>query len=156
MATIGADAVIAVDADQDARVLRERRSLRSDAVDVEDRLVSETSHLLPATADSANEESDFLDSINKPWLGSREFDAKPRWRRPSVCPFEKSIPISFLILTSSDLVDHSTYCSVHIRLRWCSCTKDQPCPRCRVSGLLRRSTIERPSLHLSTSNIRKR
>ncbi|EEA28996.1 hypothetical protein TMatcc_002646 [Talaromyces marneffei ATCC 18224] len=71
MSAVGGDAAIAVDADEDARVLRARESLG----------VSETSPLLPAPAD---EEPEFNDSLNKPWLGSPEFDAKPSWRRPNV------------------------------------------------------------------------
>jgi hypothetical protein len=67
MSAVGGDAAIAVDADQDARVLREEESLG----------VSETSPLLPA----AEEEND---NLNKPWLGSPEFDAKPWWKRPNV------------------------------------------------------------------------
>lgn len=74
MSAVGGDAAIAVDADEDARVLRARESLG----------VSETSPLLPAPAD---EEPEFNDSLNKPWLGSPEFDAKPSWRRPNVWHF---------------------------------------------------------------------
>lgn len=76
MSTVGGDAAIAVDTDQDARVLHEVESLGA----------SETSPLLPASG-AEDEEPEFSDSINKPWLGSPEFDAKPWWRRPNVCHF---------------------------------------------------------------------
>lgn len=76
MSAVGGDAAIAVDADQDARVLREEESLGA----------SETSPLLPPS-EAADEEPEFNDNLNKPWLGSPEFDAKPWWRRPNVCYF---------------------------------------------------------------------
>jgi hypothetical protein len=75
----GGDETFAVDADQDARALRQRQS----TVDyVDDEFISESAPLLEATGPDSAE--DFIDSINKPWLGSAEFNAKPRWRRPSV------------------------------------------------------------------------
>lgn len=73
MAALEGDAAIAVDADQDARVLRADESLGA----------SETSPLLPASQ-AVGEEPEINDSLSKPWLGSPEFDAKPWWRRPNV------------------------------------------------------------------------
>ncbi|PCH08044.1 Major facilitator superfamily domain, general substrate transporter [Penicillium occitanis (nom. inval.)] len=73
MSAIGGDAAIAVDVDQDARVMREEESFGA----------SETSPLLP-TSEVVDEEPELNDNLNKPWLGSPEFDAKPWWRRPNV------------------------------------------------------------------------
>jgi hypothetical protein len=74
MSAVGGDAAIAVDVDQDALVLREEESLGA----------SETSPLLPGS-EAVDEEPALDDNLNKPWLGSPEFDAKPWWRRPNVC-----------------------------------------------------------------------
>ena len=73
MSVTAADAAFAVDVDQDARVLRGQQSLGA----------SETSPLLPAS-ETIEEEPELNDTVNKPWLGSPEFDAKPSWRRPNV------------------------------------------------------------------------
>lgn len=85
MAAVTADDTVAVDADQDARVLHQRVSPRSTPFDGEDEIVSESAPLLGRILpEAADTENDFPDNINKPWLGSLEFNAKPVWRRPSV------------------------------------------------------------------------
>ncbi|OKL57427.1 hypothetical protein UA08_07041 [Talaromyces atroroseus] len=83
MSGIGGDETLTVDAEQDAQVLRARVSPQHPILnDVDDQLVPELAPLLGP--ESVDREDDFIDRINKPWLGCPEFDAKPPWRRPSV------------------------------------------------------------------------
>jgi hypothetical protein len=85
------DIAFAVDADVDARELSRGQSASTSADRQRAQPISEETPLLPETSTGpttvpgAGLRDDVIDpSLDQPWLGSKEFEDKPRWRRPSV------------------------------------------------------------------------
>lgn len=80
------DIPFAVDADVDARELSRGQSASAAAR----QQIQQTAEEVPLLSDTsaapgAGLRDDVIDpSLDQPWLGSKEFEDQPRWRRPSV------------------------------------------------------------------------